>query len=108
MAVIERTIYLDGLGRPVKTSVFDASGALYSTTQTEYDGMDRPYNVSNPFTSSAQYWTETTYDALGRQAKIVLPDSSQTTFAYSTSSITQTDPAGHQRKMQTDGSFLST
>src|ERR1700722_3949886 len=43
------------------------------------------------------------YDALGRQAKIVLPDSSQTTFAYSTSSITQTDPAGHQRKMQTDG-----
>ena len=102
-AVITHTNYLDGLGRTSQTSIFDASNNLYSTTQTEYDGLDRPYYVSNPFTSSAQYWTETTYDALGRQAKMVLQDSSQTTFAYSTSSITQTDPAGHQRKMQTDG-----
>jgi RHS repeat-associated protein len=102
-AVITQTEYQDGVGRTSQTSIFDASSNLYSTTQTEYDGMDRPYNVSNPFTSSAQYWTETTYDALGRQLKIVLPDSSQTTFAYSTSSMTQTDPAGHQRKMQTDG-----
>jgi RHS repeat-associated protein len=101
--VIKHTGYLDGLGRNSQASIFDASGHLYSTTQTEYDGMDRPYNVSNPFTSSAQYWTETTYDALGRKLKVILPDSSQTTFAYSTSSITQTDPAGHQRKMQTDG-----
>jgi RHS repeat-associated protein len=102
-AIIKRTEYLDGLGRTSQTSIFDASSNLYSTTQTEYDGLDRPYNVSNPFTSSAQYWTETTYDALGRKLKVILPDSSQTTFAYSTSSITQTDPAGHQRKMQTDG-----
>jgi RHS repeat-associated protein len=102
-AVIKHTDYLDGLGRTSQTSIFDASSNLYSTTQTEYDGLERPYNVSNPFTSSAQYWTETTYDALARKSKVILPDSSQTTFAYSTSSITQTDPAGHQRKMQTDG-----
>jgi YD repeat-containing protein len=102
-AVITRTDYQDGLGRTSQTSIFDASSNLYSTTQTQYDGMERPYNVSNPFTSSAQYWTETTYDALGRKVKVILPDSSQTTFAYSAATITETDPAGHQRKMQTDG-----
>jgi RHS repeat-associated protein len=102
-SIIKRTEYLDGLGRTSQTSIFDASSNVYSTTQREYDGLDRPYNVSNPFTSSAQYWTETIYDALGRKLKVIFPDSSQTTFAYSTSSITQTDPAGHQRKMQTDG-----
>ncbi|MGB8521604.1 MAG: RHS repeat-associated core domain-containing protein [Candidatus Acidiferrales bacterium] len=102
-AVITNTTYLDGLGRTSQRSIFDASSNLYSTTQTEYDGLDRPYNVSNPFTSSAQYWTETTYDALGRKLKIILPDSSQLTHAYAEASTTVTDPAGHQRKYQADG-----
>jgi RHS repeat-associated protein len=102
-ATVTQTAYLDGLGRTAKVSVSDASGTFYSTVQTEYDGLDRPYNVSNPFTSSAQYWTETTFDALGRTVKVVLPDSSQNTYAYSGPSTTITDPAGHQKKYQADG-----
>jgi RHS repeat-associated protein len=101
--VVTNTTYLDGLGRSVQTSVFDASGTLYSTVQTQYDSMDRPYNVSNPFTSTAQYWTETTFDALGRTVKVILPDNSKSTDVYSTASTTITDPVGHQKKNQTDG-----
>jgi RHS repeat-associated protein len=102
-STITTTTYLDGLGRSSKTSVFDASGTLYSTVQTEYDGMDRAYNVSNPFTSTPQYWTETTFDALGRIVDITLPDSSKSTYAYAEASTTITDPAGHQKKYQSDG-----
>ena len=102
-AVNTKTIYLDGLGRSSQTSLFDASSTLYSTVQTQYDGMDRPFNVSNPFTSTAQYWTKTTFDELGRRVKILLPDSSQYTYAYSGPVITVTDPVGHQRKYQADG-----
>lgn len=93
----------DGLGRPTAVSIFDSSSVLYSTVDTEYDGLNRPYNVSNPFTSSAQYWTETTYDALGRALKTTRPDGSQTSDSYSLAAVTETDPAGHQRKMQSDG-----
>jgi YD repeat-containing protein len=94
---------LDGLGRTSEVSVVDGSGNLYSTTQTEYDGLERSYNLSNPFTSSPQYWTETVYDALGRVTKTVLPDNSSTSYVYSAASITTTDPAGHQSKGQSDG-----
>ena len=52
-AVITRTDYLDGLGRSSQTSTFDASNKLYSTTQTQYDGLGRPYNISNPFRTTA-------------------------------------------------------
>jgi RHS repeat-associated protein len=102
-AVYTKTNYLDGLGRSSQISLFDASSTLYSTVQTQYDGLNRSYNVSNPFTSSALYWTETTFDALGRKAKILLPDNSQYTYAFSGPSTTGTDPAGHQRKLQLDG-----
>jgi RHS repeat-associated protein len=98
-----QTSYLDGLGRTTKVSVTDASGTLYSTVQTEYDGLDQPYNVSNPYTSSAQYWTETTFDALGRKAKVILPDGEQAAYSYSVASTTVTDPVGNQRKYQSDG-----
>jgi RHS repeat-associated protein len=102
-SVLKTTAYLDGLGRTYQTSIFDASNNLYSSTTTEYDGLDRPYNVSNPYTSSPQYWTETTFDAVGRELKALLPDGSQTKWMYSAASITTTDPVGNQRKYQADG-----
>jgi RHS repeat-associated protein len=100
---ITTTTYLDGLGKSIQKKVFDASGVLYSAVQTQYDGMGRSYDVSNPFTSSAQYWTETSFDALSRPVKILLPDSSYSTYAYSEASTTITDPAGLQIKHQFDG-----
>lgn len=102
-SVVNNTSYLDGLSRAYKTSIFDGSNNLYSTTTIQYDGMGRAYNTSNPYTSSPQYWTETTFDALGRGLKVILADGSTATRSYSLNSMTTTDPVGNQRKFLSDG-----
>jgi RHS repeat-associated protein len=97
--------YLDGLGRIIKTQLLDASNNSYSIAETKYDTQGRAYETSNPHNSTAQYWTETRLDALGRVVKTILPDSghSTTTVAYSLNTATTTDPAGKQSKAQADG-----
>ena len=99
----QETASLDALGRPYLVSTTDASNNLYATTERQFDGLGRLYNTSNPYTSTPQYWTEATFDALGRTVKSILPDGSTTTFAYSAATTTTTDPAGHQRKIVVDG-----
>jgi RHS repeat-associated protein len=102
-SVVKITTYEDGLGQAIQTTTFDGSGTSYATTATQFDGLGREYKVSNPYTTSAQYWTQSNFDALGRQLKITLPGSSQITYSYVGPSVTTTDAAGHQRKMQMDG-----
>ena len=102
-SVVKTTTYEDGLGQAIQSSTFDGSGTNYATTATQYDGLGREYKVSNPYTTSAQYWTQSNFDALGREVKVILQDSSQATSSYVGPSVTTTDPAGHQRKMQMDG-----
>jgi RHS repeat-associated protein len=97
------TEYQDGLARPVKGTLTDASQNLYSTVQRQYDPLGRDYNHSNPYTTSAQYWTSTQFDALGRVTKKILQDNSQISLAYSGAAITLTDAVGRQRKSQLDG-----
>ncbi len=58
--------YSDSLGRVTKRTTFDLSGTSYSIVETKYDAVGRGYKVSNPHNSTAQYWTEKRYDALGR------------------------------------------
>jgi RHS repeat-associated protein len=100
--VVSKT-YLDGLGRTIKTQLLDASNNSYSITETKYDTQGRAYKTSNPHNSTAQYWTETRFDAVGHVVKTILPDSGQSTAAYSLNTVTTTDPAGKQRKAQADG-----
>ena len=101
----EITAY-DGLGRPFRRTVADGSSATYSIVDTQYDALSRPYEVSNPYTASAQYWTETRFDALGRPLKIILPggspSSNNTSYSYAGSAVTMTDPAGKLRKLDYD------
>lgn len=92
----------DGLGRTTESTTQDASKNTYSIIQTKYDPVGRPYEVSDPYTGSPQYWTETEYDALDRPTALILPDNSQTTYAYSANSVTTTDPAGKQKELLTD------
>ncbi len=98
-----KTEYQDGLERLVQGTVADKTGAVYATTQRVYDPVGRMYQQSNPYTSTAQYWKTTQYDALGRPTKIILQDNSTATYTYSGPTVTTTDPAGHQRETQTDG-----
>jgi RHS repeat-associated protein len=94
---------LDGLGRTVKTQVLDANGVSYQISQVQYDPVSRPYMTSNPHNSTAQYWTTTQLDALGRASKILLPDGAQTTVSYSLNTSISSDPAGKAHKSVADG-----
>jgi RHS repeat-associated protein len=93
---------VDGFGRPVTQKITDGT-TTYSIVATQYDPLGRPYMGSNPYTSSAQYWTTAQFDVLGRATKTVLQDSSATTFSYATNTATVTDPALKTRKSVADG-----
>lgn len=98
-----RQTSFDNMGRAQVQEVLSGTGTVYSTSQTTYDVLGRTYKVSNPYTGSPQYWTETDYDALSRPVKTILPDRVTTTPAYSLNTVTATDPAGKQLKSQVDG-----
>lgn len=100
---VSKVNYRDGLGRVTKISTTDASQNVYAIIQHLYDSVGRPYQRSDPYTSTAQYWTTKHYDALGRDTKGILQDNSQYTYTYSTNTVTTTDPVGHQGKTQSDG-----
>jgi YD repeat-containing protein len=95
---------LDGVDRKITATVLDNSNNTYSKSQRQLDPLGRRYKVSNPYTGvSPQYWTTSQFDALGREAKKIWQDGSQSIWTYSTNSVTLTDPAGHQIKSQTNG-----
>jgi RHS repeat-associated protein len=96
------TTTVDGLGRPVNQQISDGTNT-YSIVATQYDPVGRAYMGSNPYTSSAQYWTTAQFDVLGRATKTLLQDSSAATFSYATNTATVTDPAGKARKSVADG-----
>jgi RHS repeat-associated protein len=93
---------LDGLGRPVTQQMLGGT-TTYSIVATQYDPIGRAYMTSNPYTSTAQYWTTSQFDVLGRPTKTLLQDNSQTTFSYATNTAIVTDPAGKARESVVDG-----
>jgi RHS repeat-associated protein len=105
---VTKKTWLDTLGRAYKQEALDISSTLISATEVQFDALGRAYKQSNPYGSggSASYWTETRFDALGRPLKIIPPDGSasanNTTYSYSGNTVTITDPAGKQRKSETD------
>ncbi|MCI0620234.1 MAG: hypothetical protein L0387_00915 [Acidobacteria bacterium] len=103
---LQRTTYFDPLGRAFKEQAKDAGGTSYSISEVQFDVLGRPYKVSTPHNSTAQYWTETRFDALGRTKLVIPPDgtptSNNTSYTYSGNTVTVTDPAGKQRKYQND------
>ncbi len=92
--MVSYVIY-DGLGR--KSRQIDATGV---TVETQYDGMGRPYKISNP--GSTSYWTTTSYDALGRGVQVQLPDSSKVYTWYTGNAAIVKDQAGKWRRTESD------
>ncbi|HMS44007.1 MAG TPA: hypothetical protein PKE69_27520, partial [Pyrinomonadaceae bacterium] len=75
----EATTYLDSFGRTKKTRVKDSNGDVVSETQ--YDLLSRVKQVSNPFRIDANgnpvetiFWTNSSYDELGRLKFVTTPD----------------------------------
>jgi RHS repeat-associated protein len=94
---------LDGLGRTKTTQLLDGSSTIYSATDTQYDALGRAYKVSNPYTGSPTYWTQTSFDTLGRPITATLPDNSVSSISYTDNYVITTDPANKQRKLFSDG-----
>ncbi len=98
----------DGLGRTFESRRYESDGT-YTATQTIFDGLGRPSQISNPFKQNTAAtdlrWTKKFYDALGRVYKVILPDDTPTTDAdnstvltgYSGNVKTVTDQAGKKR-----------
>src|SRR6266478_4947825 len=92
----------DGLGRAITSTIEDGANSVVSIVRRQYDLLGRAYKTSNPYTGSAQYWTTSQFDALGRPSNTSLPDGNQTTYSYATTTTTVTDPAGKQRASKSD------
>jgi RHS repeat-associated protein len=102
------TTSMDGLGRVIKEEN-SATNLPTVTVSKVYDScgctpLGKVKKVSQPYSSGGTvYWTEYTYDALGRTTQISLPNGSGiTTYEY-TGNITKiTDPAGKWKKYITN------
>jgi len=112
--------YFDGRG--ALTQVFSdyTSSNGWAVRDLQYDSMGRPYRAGNPYycttdygtcsINSADLWTTSTLDHLGRVTQITKPrgddaNPSQTVsvqLSYVGSTLTTTDPAGSQRRQKTD------
>jgi RHS repeat-associated protein len=97
------TAKLDNFGRTIKTTTADKNATAYSISETQYDPLGRAYFSYNPHNSTRQYKVEQDFDALGRNTKTILQDGSLITTSYVKNTVTTTDPAGSQRKLQYDG-----
>ena len=97
---------LDGLGRVTQSQLnSDPAGTDY--VDTTYDALGRLYSVSNPHRSGSSPTDGTTYysfDALGRQVKLTLPDSNTIITAYLHTTINSySEGTATDRFFQTDG-----
>ncbi|MGA8221249.1 MAG: RHS repeat-associated core domain-containing protein [Candidatus Acidiferrales bacterium] len=102
-AMNTNTRNIDGLGRATTSTTADASNNVYTNTQQVYDPLGRVYQRSVPYLGSPQSYGTMQYDALGRVTKRTSPDGQQETMSYSGNTVTSTDQAGKQMKVQYDG-----
>ncbi|PUA26358.1 MAG: hypothetical protein B0W54_21540 [Cellvibrio sp. 79] len=94
--------YFDVLGRVIRSSKVGFDGTLIHV-DTEYDNLDRVKRQSVPFSgTSAEYWTENTYDNLGRIVGVRVPNAPTSdptnTSSYAGNQTTHTNALGQTRK----------
>ncbi|MEN3331491.1 MAG: hypothetical protein V7641_856 [Blastocatellia bacterium] len=112
---VAHTISYDDQGTPraiTTTTEYDGWGQVIKQTNefggqvnTTYDTMGRVAGVSNPFIAGGtpSYWTNYSYDALGRQTTVTLPDSQIVQTSSSGNSVTITDQVNRKMQRLTDG-----
>ena len=107
---------LDGLGRTIRVergyggpgSGGQATAVTESFQDYEYgpcacSPLGKVKRVSQPYAPGGTvYWTEYTYDGLGRTTQVRLPDNSTTIYTYTGNTVTVTDPAGKWKTYTSD------
>jgi YD repeat-containing protein len=93
----------DGLGRETQSLLYgDANGTI--SVQTQYDGIGRVSQVSNPMRPSDPLnWTAMAYDGLSRVQTVTEPGSAATRYQYTGNTTTVFDPVNNARASTTDG-----
>jgi RHS repeat-associated protein len=102
-AVLRSWTVTDGFGRTKEAWSRDPQGDV--KVITNYDGLGRTSQTSNPFRPSlgeTAVYTTTVYDLAGRTTSITTPDNSVGTTSYSGNTVTVTDQTGKKRKSVTD------
>ena len=96
--------FYDGLGRTVQAKKYESDGG-YIRTDKEFDALDRPKRVTNPYRplkGETTAWTENFYDALNRVVKVKTPDNAEVTTIYSGNTVTVTDQSLKKRRSVTN------
>jgi RHS repeat-associated protein len=106
---VQQITAFDAQGLPYTQTVEDSNNTVYSIVQTNYDAMGRAYRTSNPYTTSPQYWTTTSFDGLSRVSSLTDPGTGTLSFTYTLNDVLQTlgpKPSGENtksRQMEYDG-----
>ncbi|HKQ05770.1 MAG TPA: RHS repeat-associated core domain-containing protein [Blastocatellia bacterium] len=97
---ITTTTDYDGWGRVIHET--NIHGGQVNTT---YDNMGRVASVSNPFAigGSPSYWTNYSYDALGRQTTVTSPDNQMVQNTFSGNSVMVIDQVNRKIQRISDG-----
>lgn len=93
----------DGFGRTTEAWSRDPQGDVQVVTN--YDGLGRTKQVSNPLRpslSESLLYTTTIYDLAGRMTAIMTPDNAVVGTSYSGSDVLVKDQAGKQRMSRTN------
>jgi RHS repeat-associated protein len=113
---IESVSFLDKLGRAYLSATNEGSNS-WAISETKFDSLGRANQSANPYrvTSTTvdgipaaaaaitgKQWTTSTFDALNRALTITTPDNAVVTSFYEINQVTVTDPAGKNRKSETD------
>ncbi|MDM3872668.1 RHS repeat-associated core domain-containing protein [Porticoccus sp. W117] len=101
----ESRVCYDKLGREVRT-LAKAFDGRWSASDIEYDTVARTARQSEPyFTSGGQstaYWTQNSFDILGRPKQVTHPDNSTTTHSYSGFSSTLTNDLNQSKTQRSN------
>jgi RHS repeat-associated protein len=116
---LETRQYLDGLGRSIRSFLYEATGSLpWLVTDIYYDNMGRLSKTSNPYRvasangvlpATCSVCTSNGFDPLGRLLTATTPDNAQAIMSYGVDTSgtfgttnTVTDQAGKRRRSLTD------
>ena len=101
----ESRVCYDKLGREVRT-LAKAFDGRWSASDIEYDTVARTARQSEPYFTSGQgstsYWTQNSFDILGRPKTMTHPDASTTTHSYSGFSSTLTNDLGQGKTQRSN------
>jgi RHS repeat-associated protein len=119
-------VFYDGLFRVSKEQSTDPNGGGFVTVETRYDGLGRPWLMSNPYRTTASApthgWMRTLYDDQSRVVSVAAfdngplspptkteaPDTGEVVTTYNVSgetrpTVTVRDQEGKERRSATDG-----